>query len=367
MSTLFSPITIGGLAFANRIAVSPMCQYSAVDGSMTDWHLMHLGTLALSGAGQLVIESTHVTPEGRITPGCAGLWSDANQRAMQRVVDWCRSISPIRIALQIGHAGRKGSAQRPWEGRSALSAAEGAWETLAPSAVPLAPGWPTPRELDRAGMDRIRAAFVAATRRAAEIGVDMIEVHSAHGYLLNEFLSPLANRRTDAYGGPLANRMRYPLEVFEAMRAAWPQDRPIGVRIPGTDYVEGAWGPADAVAYARELQARGAAYVTVSGGGVVLDAKVPVGPAYQLPYAEQVKRETGITTCTVGMITEPKQAEAIVASGRADFVAIARGFLFDPRWPWHAAVALGADVKYAGPYERAHPALWPPGKVLAGG
>jgi 2,4-dienoyl-CoA reductase-like NADH-dependent reductase (Old Yellow Enzyme family) len=248
-----------------------------------------------------------------------------------------------------------------------LSAAEGAWETLAPSAVPLAPGWPTPRELDRAGMDRIRAAFVAATRRAAEIGVDMIEVHSAHGYLLNEFLSPLANRRTDAYGGPLANRMRYPLEVFEAMRAAWPQDRPIGVRIPGTDYVEGAWGPADAVAYARELQARGAAYVTVSGGGVVLDAKVPVGPAYQLPYAEQVKRETGITTCTVGMITEPKQAEAIVASGRADFVAIARGFLFDPRWPWHAAVALGADVKYAGPYERAHPALWPPGKVLAGG
>jgi 2,4-dienoyl-CoA reductase-like NADH-dependent reductase (Old Yellow Enzyme family) len=360
VSVLFSPFSIGPVTLANRITVAPMCQYSAIEGSMTDWHLMHLGTLALSGASMMVIEATAVTAQGRISLGCSGLYSDENERAMERVVDFVRTVSPVRIGVQLAHAGRKASAQRPWEGRSALSAPAGAWPTVAPSPISLAADWPTPAELDHAGLVALREAFAAAARRAARIGLDFVELHSTHGYLLSEFLSPLANRRCDAYGGSLENRMRFPLEVFRSVREAWPVDRPIGAKISGTDFAEGGWTPDEAVAYARELKRCGCDYVTVSGGGVVLDAKVPVAPGYQVPYAERVRREAGIVTGAVGLISDPQQAEDIVASGRADFVSLARALLFDPRWPWRAAVALGVEHRYPVQYERCAPRVWPP-------
>ncbi len=363
-SKLFTPFSIGKLELANRVTVAPMCQYSAIDGSMTDWHLMHVGTLALSGAGMMVIEATGVTPEGRITPNCVGLYSDENETVIKRVVEFCRSISPIRIGIQLGHAGRKGSAQRPWEGRGALRPGEnGAWQTVAPSAVPLAPGWPAPHALERNEMETVKHAFAAAAHRAARIGLDFIELHSTHGYLLSEFLSPLANKREDEYGGSLQNRMRFPLEVVSAVRAAW--DGPLGAKISGTDYAAGGWIPDEAVVYARELRKLGCDYVTVSGGGVVLDAKVPAAPGYQVPYAERVKRETGITTGAIGLISDPHQAEEIVASGKADFVSLARAMLFNPHWPWHAALVLGGEIKYPPQYDRCSPKAWPPAAMLA--
>jgi 2,4-dienoyl-CoA reductase-like NADH-dependent reductase (Old Yellow Enzyme family) len=361
-STLFTPLSIGSMELSNRITVAAMCQYSATDGSMTNWHVQHLGNLSLSGASMLMIEATGVTAQGRISLGCTGLYSDENEAAMKRVVDFVRTISPIRIGVQLAHAGRKASAERPWEGRGALTG-EGAWETVAPSAIPLATGWPTPRALDRAGMDAVRNAFVSAARRAMRIGLEIVELHSTHGYLLSEFLSPLANKRTDEYGGNLENRMRFPLEVARAVRDVWPRSKAYGAKISGTDFADGGWTPDEAVAYARELKALGCDYVTVSGGGVVLDAKVPVGPGYQVPYAERVRRESGITTGSVGLISDPRQAEEIVASGNADFVSLARAMLFDPRWPWHAAVALGADIKYPPQYERCHPKAWPPARA----
>ncbi|MGE5524892.1 MAG: NADH:flavin oxidoreductase/NADH oxidase [Rhodospirillaceae bacterium] len=359
MSQLFTPLDLGGLTLSNRITVAPMCQYSAVEGSMTDWHLMHLGTLAVSGASMLVIEATGVTPEGRITPHDTGLYSDANEQAMARIVRYVRSTSPVRLGVQLSHAGRKASAERPWEGRGPLTKEQGAWRTEAPSAIPLADGWPTPQALARPDMERIKHAFADAARRAMRIRLDFVELHCTHGYLLSEFLSPLSNRRDDEYGGSLENRMRYPLEVFEAVRAAVPAGTPVGAKISGTDFAPGGLMPDDAVVFARELKARGCAYVTVSGGGVVLDAKVPAAPGYQVPYAERVKRETGITTGAVGLITEPAQAEEIVANGKADFVSLARGMLFNPRWGWHAALALGAEVRYPPQYERCSPRLWP--------
>jgi 2,4-dienoyl-CoA reductase-like NADH-dependent reductase (Old Yellow Enzyme family) len=360
MSKLFSGLALGGIELANRVTISPMCQYSAHDGTANDWHLQHLMSLSLSGGGLLTLEATHVTAQGRITHGCAGLWSDENEQALRRIVASCRAVSPIKLGIQLAHAGRKASAQRPWEGRNALSAAEGAWETIAPSPIALAPGWHTPKALDRAGMLQVRDAFAASAKRALDVGFDLVELHSAHGYLLNEFLSPLANRREDDYGGSLENRMRFPLEVFDALRAVWPASRALGARIPGSDYVDGAWGPADAVAYAQALKARGCDFVTVSGGGVVLDAKVPTGPGYQVPFAETVKRAVGITTGAVGLITSARQAEAILAQDKADYVAIARAFLFNPRWAWHAAIELGDDIRFAAPYERCHPKAWPP-------
>jgi 2,4-dienoyl-CoA reductase-like NADH-dependent reductase (Old Yellow Enzyme family) len=363
-SKLFTPFSIGGMTLANRVTIAPMCQYSAVDGTMTDWHLMHLGMLSLSGASMMVIEATGVTPEGRITRHCTGLYSDENERALKRTIDYCRSISPVRIGVQIGHAGRKASTHRPWEGRSFLKNGDGAWQTLAPSAIPLAKDWPTPREMTRADMDAVKQAFVAAAQRAVRAGVDFVELHSTHGYLLCEFLSPLSNHRSDQYGGSLENRMRFPLEVFRAVCAALPAEKPVGAKISGTDFVEGGWMPDDAVQYARALKDIGCGYVTVSGGGVVLDAKVPAGPGYQVPYAERVRKGTGITTGAVGLITDPQQAEDIVASGKADFVSLARAMLFNPRWPQHAAIVLGAEARYPVQYERAAPRAWPPAKTL---
>jgi 2,4-dienoyl-CoA reductase-like NADH-dependent reductase (Old Yellow Enzyme family) len=361
-STLFEPIAIGPIELTNRVTVAPMCQYSAIDGSMTEWHMQHLGSLALSGASMLVIEATGVTPEARITHGCTGLYSDANEASFKRVIDFVRTVSSIRLSVQIGHAGRKASAQRPWEGRGALGPGENPWQTVAPSALPLASGWPAPTALDRAGMARVRDAFVAAAKRSQRLGLDALELHSTHGYLLSEFLSPLSNRREDEYGGSLADRMRFPLEIACAVREAWPRDRALGAKISGTDFADGGWTADDAVVYARELKSAGLDYVTVSGGGVVLDAKVPASPGYQVPYAERVKRESAITTGAVGLISEARQAEEIVATGKADFVALARAMLFDPRWPAHAAVALGGDVEYPPQYERAHPKAWPPGR-----
>ena len=359
MSKLFTPITIGRTELSNRVTIAAMCQYSAVDGSRTDWHMQHLANLALSGAAMLPIEATGVLPEGRITRWCTGLYSNENEASMKRVVDFVRTISPIAIGVQLNHAGRKASAHRPWEGRGPLALNEGAWTVYAPSAVPLADGWPTPVALDRAGLERVKAAFASAAKRAARIGLDFVELHSTHGYLLSEFLSPLANRRDDEYGGSLENRMRFPLEVFRAVREAFPSVKPVGAKISGTDFAPGGWTVEDAVVYARELEKLGCAYVTVSGGGVVLDAKVPVSPGYQVPYAERVRRDVGIVTGSVGLIASARHAEEIVASGKADFVALARGMLFDPRWPWHAALELGADVKYPPQYERANPKVWP--------
>lgn len=363
-SKLFAPLLIGGMALANRVTIAPMCQYSAVDGTMTDWHLMHLGTLAISGASMLLVEATGVAPEGRITRHCTGLYSDENERALKRTIDYCRSISPIRIGVQLNHAGRKGSTHRPWGGRGFLREGEGAWQTVAPSAIPLASGWPTPHELTRAEMESVMQTFVAAALRAVRAGADFVELHSTHGYLLCQFLSPLTNRRSDEYGGSRENRMRFPVEVFRAVRAALPVDKPLGVKISGTDYAEGGWTAEDAVAYAGELKRLGCAYVTVSGGGLVLDAKVPVGPGYQVPYAERVKREADITTGAIGLISDPQQAEDIVAGGKADFVSLARAMLFNPRWPQHAAIELGAEAHYAPQYERATPKAWPPARTF---
>lgn len=359
MSALFTPLQLRELTLPNRIQVSPMCQYSAIDGSLTDWHLMHYGSLALSGAGLLVLEATHVTRDGRITHGCSGLYSDDNEAALARVLRFCRAHSGIAIGIQLAHAGRKASSQRPWEGRGTLGAGDDPWPVVAPSALAFAPGWPLPHALGRDALRTIRDRFVQATVRAARLGLDLIEVHAAHGYLLSTFLSPLSNRREDEYGGSLDNRMRFLLETFTAMRAVWPAARPMGVRLHGTDWLAGGWTVEDAVACARALQRLGCDYVTVSSGGVAASAQIPVGPGYQVPLAEAVRRETGLPTCAVGLITEPAQAEAIVAEGRADQVALARALLFNPHWPWAAAAALGAQVAVPPQYERAGAALWP--------
>jgi 2,4-dienoyl-CoA reductase-like NADH-dependent reductase (Old Yellow Enzyme family) len=276
-SQLFAPVQIGKRTLTNRITVAPMCQYSAVDGSMSDWHLMHLGSLAISGASMLVMEATGVTPAGRITPYCPGLYSDANEAAMKRVTEYLRSISPIVLGVQLAHAGRKASSHRPWQGHGPLQANGGQ--------AAACERWPEPQAMSKSDMQQLTQAFVHAAQRAARIGLDFIELHSTHGYLLSEFLSPLSNKRTDEYGGSLENRMRFPLEVFRAIRAAFPADRFVGAKISGTDFVDGGFSPDEAVAYARALKAEGCAYVTVSGGGVVLDAKIPVGPGYQVPFA----------------------------------------------------------------------------------
>ena len=354
-SALFSPLRLRGLTLANRIIVSPMCQYSAEEGSANDWHLIHLGHLALGGAGLLFVEATAVEPIGRITPGCHGLYSDENERALGRVVATIRRHSPIKLGIQLAHAGRKGSSEVPWRGGMLIPPEQGGWRPVAPSALPQHPQESAPVALDRAGITRIRNAFVAAARRASRLGFDALELHSAHGYLLHEFLSPISNQRDDEYGGTRENRMRFPLEVFEAVRAAWPADKPLGVRISSTDWVDGGWDIEDSVALARELKARGCDWIDCSGGGVSPQQKIPLGPGYQVPFARRIRAEVGIATTGVGLITDTKQAEAIVASGDADMVAMARAMLYDPRWAWHAAAALGGEVHAPEQYWRCAP------------
>jgi 2,4-dienoyl-CoA reductase-like NADH-dependent reductase (Old Yellow Enzyme family) len=356
MSALFTPFEIGGLKLANRIVIAPMCQYSAEDGSMTDWHVIHLGHLALSGAALLTIEATAVTPEGRISYGDTGLWSDANEEAMARVLASVRRWSDMPIAIQLGHAGRKASTDKPWFGGAQIApdVANG-WQTVAPSPIPFLEGENPPVELDRPGLDRIRDAFADSAKRAARLDLAAVQLHGAHGYLLHQFLSPLSNRRTDEYGGSLENRMRFPLEVFDAVRAVFPADRPVTMRVSATDWVEGGWDIDQTIALARALEQRGCSAIHVSSGGLDPRQQIPVGPGYQVPLARAVKQAVDMPVVAVGLITGFEQAEAIVGTGDADLVALARGILYDPRWPWHAAAALGASVKAPPQYLRSQP------------
>lgn len=354
-SPLFTPLTLRSLTLSNRIVVSPMCQYSADQGHASAWHRSHLGTLALSGAALLLLEATAVEAIGRITPGCLGLYTDSQAHALGEILAQLRRHSAMPIGVQLAHAGRKASSALPWDGGQQLSAAAGGWTTVAPSALPHAPGEAAPLALDAAGLARVRDAFAAAAVRAREIGVDALELHAAHGYLLHQFLSPLANRREDAYGGSLENRLRFPLEVFDAVRACWPAERPLGVRVSATDWVAGGWDLEQTVVFAQALQARGCDWIDVSSGGVSPSQKIAAGPGYQIPFARAVRAATGMVTIGVGMITDADQAEAIVAGGDADLVALARALLWDPRWPWHAAAALGAQVEAPAQYWRCEP------------
>jgi 2,4-dienoyl-CoA reductase-like NADH-dependent reductase (Old Yellow Enzyme family) len=363
-SHLFTPLTLRDLTLPNRIVVSPMCQYSAEEGSANDWHLQHLGSLSVSGAGLVMIEATAVAAEGRITHGCLGLYSEANEAALARVIAACRRFGNAPLGIQIAHAGRKASATRPWEGIRALTAAEGAWPTVAPSAVPLADDWPTPQALSPTEIEGLIDAFVATARRAARLGLDLLELHCAHGYLLHEFLSPIANRRDDQWGGSLENRLRLPLALVRAVREVWPSGRPLGVRITGTDWLDGGFSLDDAVILACRLGGIGCDYVCVSSGGIVPKAPIPIGPGYQLELAARVRREGGVKTRAVGLLAAPHQVEAVIASGQADMVALARAFLDDPRWPWHAAEALGGSVSYPLPYARSRRDLWPGAQLV---
>lgn len=356
MSALFRPLEVGGLALANRIVIAPMCQYSAEDGCMSDWHVIHLGHLSLSGAALLTIEATSVTPEGRISYGDVGLWSDANEEAMGRVLASIRRWSEMPIAIQLGHAGRKASTDKPWFGGAQIPPGEpNGWQTLGPSPVPFEAGENPPLELDASGLARVRQAFVDAAERAARLELTAVQLHGAHGYLLHQFLSPLSNLRTDEYGGSLENRMRFPLEVFDNVRSVFPAGRPVTMRVSATDWVEGGWDVEQTVEFARELEKRGCAAIHVSSGGLDPRQNIPVGPSYQVPLAREIKRAVDMPVIAVGLITDFEQAEAIVGTGDADIVALARGVLYDPRWPWHAAAALGGSVQAPPQYLRSQP------------
>jgi len=365
MAHLFSPLDLGSVQLPNRIAVSPMCQYSANDGCMSDWHLQHLMTLGMSGAGLVVVEATAVERIGRITHGDTGLYSDDNERAMARVLGAARAVAlpGTHFGIQLAHAGRKASARRPWEGGTALPPDEDAWQTVAPSAIPLDEGWHTPAELDEAGIERVRRAFVDAARRAVRLGFEVIELHMAHGYLLHTFQSPVSNRRADRWGGDRDRRMAFPLLVARAVREAVPETVALGARITGSDWVDGGLQVEDAVTFAAALKDIGLTHVCVSSGGVAPKARIPLGPGYQVPFAARVKAETGMVTRAVGLIADPHQADDIVARGQADCVALARAMLDNPRWGWHAAEALGADCARPPQYERAKPQLWPGARI----
>ena len=359
-STLFSPIELRGLRLPNRIVVSPMCQYMSVDGSAGDWHLMHLGQFSMGAAGLVITEATHVSAVGRISRRCLGLYSDENESTIKHVVDFCRRHGVAKLGIQLAHAGRKGSAHTPFEGGKALAPDEGAWTTVAPSALPYGPGWHVPQALTKEGMREVKQQFVHAAKRAVRIGFDLAELHAAHGYLLHEFLSPISNQRDDEYGGSLENRMRFPLEVFDAVRAVWPKERPLGARVSATDWIDGGWTPEETVVFAKAMKARGCDFFDVSSGALDPRQQIPMAPGYNVPFAEKVKKETGIAVMSVGMISRARQAEDIVAGGKADMVAIARAMMDDPRWAWHAARELGAETPYAPNYVRCSPAVWKP-------
>ncbi len=355
MSVLFSPLALRGVTLPNRIVISPMCQYSAVNGEATDWHMMHLGHLAMSGAALLCLEATGVEPDGRISPTDLGLYNDATEAALKRVLTAVRRYSDIKIGVQLAHAGRKASTHAPWEGSGQVPASQSGWVPYAPSPLPYSDKDIAPHALDGAGLARVRNAFAESAKRAARLGIDAIEIHAAHGYLLHQFLSPLSNHRTDSYGGSLENRMRFPLEVYDAVRAAFPDDRPVGVRVSATDWVDGGWDLPQTIAFVAELKKRGIDWIDASSGGLSSGQKIAIGPGYQVPFADGIKQATGATTMAVGLITEARQAEEILASGKADLVALARGVLYDARWPWHAAAELGASVNAPPQYWRSQP------------
>ncbi|HEX4597418.1 MAG TPA: NADH:flavin oxidoreductase/NADH oxidase [Burkholderiaceae bacterium] len=353
---LFSPIRVRNLDLANRIVIAPMCQYSARDGCMTDWHLIHLGGLALSGAALLTIEATAVLPEGCITWADVGLWNDETESAIRRTVESIRHWSDIPIAIQLAHAGRKASTEVPWAGGRQFAPGEPhGWQTVAPSAIAFAEGSVAPIALDREGLRRVRDGFSAAAVRADRIGVDAIQLHGAHGYLIHQFLSPLSNKRDDEYGGSLVNRMRFPLEIFEAVRAALASSKIVSMRVSGTDWMPGGWDIEQTIAFAQALEQRGCDAIHVSSGGLHPAQKIPLGPSYQVPLARAVKSAVHIPVIAVGMITGFEQAEGIIATGDADFIALARAITYDPRWPWHAAAALGAQVRAPNQYLRSAP------------
>jgi len=346
---LFTPVELGGVTLPNRIVVSPMCQYSAVDGSAQPWHQVHYGMLAMSGAGLLCIEATHVEREGRITQGCLGLYSDENEAALKPVVDWIRGWMPgVKLGVQLAHAGRKASAQRPWKGGGPLTQADAPdlpWTTYGPSALAYDPEkhWHVPVALDAVGLKRVKEAFVSAAARSLRLGFDVVELHGAHGYCLNQFLSPLSNHRTDEYGGTAEKRRRFPLEVFEAVRRIWPAEKALGVRLSAVEWVEGGISLEDSIETARQFKALGCDFVDVSSGGNAPGQKLSLGPGYQVPFSARIRKEAGIKTWAVGLITEPEQAERVIAAGEADCTAHARPFLLDPRWAWNAARALGVE------------------------
>lgn len=353
---LFTPIHVGNLKLANRIVIAPMAQYSAMDGKMGDWHLMHLGQLAISGAAALTIEGTAVTPEGRTTYADVGLYSDESEAAMGRVLHGVRRWSDTPIGIQLNHAGRKGSRQKLWEGGGQIQSnhANG-WGTYGPSPIAVTADETPPVALDRDGLAAIRDAFAAAARRASTLGLDFIQILGGHGYLLHQFLSPLSNQRNDEYGGSVENRMRFPLEVFDAVRDAFAHDRPVTMRVSATDWVDGGWSIQDTITFVKALEVRGCAAINVSSGGSSPAQKIPVGPSYQVPFARAVKEATTLPVVAVGMITEFEQAESVLSTGDADLVALARAMLFDPRWPWHAAAHFGAQVRAPDQYLRAQP------------
>jgi 2,4-dienoyl-CoA reductase-like NADH-dependent reductase (Old Yellow Enzyme family) len=360
MSSLFSPIRLGQVELANRIVVAPMCQYSADDGSATDWHWAHLGMLANCGAGLVIVEATHVERHGRITHGCLGLYSDHNEASLKRVIDHCRRAGTAKWGIQIAHAGRKASSQRPWEGGGSLKPGQDPWETLGPSPLPFGKDWHMPRVATQADIDHVRDCFVNSAKRAVRIGFDTIELHYAHGYLAHSFLSPVSNHRTDQYGGSLENRMRFSREIARAVREVVPKSIALGARITGSDWRDDGLTPGDAVAFSKALMTDGLDYIDVSSGGITADTRNPTGPGYNVPIAERVKKEAGIATRVVGLITTPSQSEAIISDGKADMVAMARAMLDDPRWGWHAGAELGAEVARAPQYLRAAPKLWAP-------
>jgi 2,4-dienoyl-CoA reductase-like NADH-dependent reductase (Old Yellow Enzyme family) len=356
---LFTPFRIGELELANRIVIAPMCQYSAEDGCMTDWHMIHLGQLALSGAALLTIEATAVLPEGRITYADVGLYSDQCEAAMRRVLESIRRWSDMPIAIQLGHAGRKASTEVPWKGGEQIPPDhDNGWQTEAPSPIPFEAGEIPPMALDKDGLARVRDAFADAAWRAAQLGIDAVQIHVAHGYLLHQFLSPLSNQREDSYGGSLENRIRFPLEVFDAVRAVFPAERPVTVRVSGTDWAEGGWKIEETAVFAKALEAHGCSGIHVSSGGLTPAQQIPVGPSYQVPLARSL-RKSGMPVIAVGLITDFVQAEAILGTGDADLIALARAILYDPRWPWHAAAHFGAAVKAPNQYLRSQPRQFP--------
>lgn len=359
MSKLLSPISLRGTELPNRVVVAPMCQYVAEEGVVTDWHLMHLGQFACGGAGTVIVEATGVSPEARITHGCVGLWSDEQERALARIVRFAGQYGTGVMGIQLAHAGRKASVHRPLEGGKPLGPDEGAWQAVAPSAVPYAQDWHVPHALDEAGLARLRRDFAAGARRAVRAGFRLIELHMAHGYLLHQFLSPLSNRRDDAYGGSLENRIRLPLEIFESVRDAVPDEIPVGVRVSCSDWIEGGWDITQTVELARALEQRGCDFIDASSGGNSPDQKITLGPGYQVPFARALKEALSTTrVMAVGMIFDGPQAERILEEGSADCICIARAAMDNPHWTWQAARDLGETIPYPPQYARAFPKVW---------
>jgi 2,4-dienoyl-CoA reductase-like NADH-dependent reductase (Old Yellow Enzyme family) len=354
MSKLFSPLKIREVVFRNRVFVSPMCQYSSDEGLATDWHLVHLGSRAVGGAGLVMAEATAVSPIGRISPFDSGLWSDAHAQAFVPIVRFIKEQGAV-AGIQIAHAGRKASTDAPWNGGGAVSPAKGGWQPIAPSPIAFSPASPTPREMSPEDINAVVGQFVQAARRARSAGFEVLELHMAHGYLLHEFLSPLSNQRTDEFGGSLANRMRLPLGVAREVRAVWPWRLPLFVRISATDWVDGGWDLAQSIALAREFKEIGVDLIDCSSGGSVPSARVPLEPGYQVPFAQAIRREAGIATGAVGLITDAKQAEQIIAENKADAVFLARQLLRDPYWPLHAAAELGLDAPWPRQYDGVNP------------